>query len=499
MPHTPPQLTNLTVRRVKKWPPLSWACKIESKPANITVWCGAFVEKTENSIFEAVWDGTVSPIDIDQSSLVCGTGLVIRDKTITFVTSSNTVDRIWLIMTEFGGWVSNSLPALLAVSEARLKDDYLSYNNDLNTIIHGIDRYVHQIPLNDGMVEVVYSQNLVYDLETWQRVDKNDNTPPFKSFDDYYNYLLTSASLLASNATSKQRAYPIEMQTTISSGYDSSTVAVIARHAGCRKALTLTRARSIFTRSDSGAKIAERLNIECEEYERPKSISSKAEPYFWVALGQPADANFSVFKFPRTPSMLFTGFNGGVVWDIHVRNQNHLMARHDLTGLGLCEYRLEKAFIHCPVPFWGIRRAKELQLISASQEMKPWSIGGDYDRPICRRILEEAGIPREWFGVQKKATSFSPEAVRRPINKLARKRFEHFIRERNIPLKPQWLLRLTSILDEEILDRLSKITNINLPRLQINGKAEAMTFHWAVSEIVTTYKNELIKGDDSLS
>lgn len=492
MPHPPPQLTNLTVRRVKKWPPLAWACKVERDPANITVWCGAFVEQTENSIFEAVWDGTVSPIDLDQSSLVCGTGLVIRDKIITFVTSSNTVDRIWLIKTVSGGWVGNSLPALLAVSGSRLKDDYLSYDSNLTKIIHGIDQYVRQMPLHDGTIEVLYFQNMVYDQKNWQRVDKNDNSPPFISFDTYYNYLLTSASLLASNASSKQRAYPIEMLTTISRGYDSPTAAIIARHAGCRKALTLTRARSIFARNDSGANIARRLNLDCEEYERPSSISSEAEPYFWAVLGEPADANFSAFKFPKTPSMLFTAFNGGVVWDIHVRKRNQFMARHDLTGLGLCEYRLKKAFFHCPVPFWGIRRAKELQLLSASQELKRWSIGGNYDRPICRRIIEEAGIPREWFGVQKKATSFSPVAERRPINKLARQRFEHFIRERGIPLAPQWLLRSTSVLDEEIISRLSEITNINIPRLRINSKAEKMTFQWAVSELVATYKKELI-------
>lgn len=489
-------MLNLTVKRIKKWPSLSWACKVEREPENITVWCGAFVEQTDISIFEAVWDGSVSPIDLDQSSLVCGTGFVIRDKTVTFVTPSNTVDRIWLIKTEFGGWVGNSLPALLAVSGSRLKDDYLSYDSDLITIIHGIDQYVRQMPLHEGTIEVLYFQNLVYDLKTWQCVDKNDNSPPFISFDTYYNFLLASASLLSSNASSKLRAHPIEMLTTISRGYDSPTAAIIARHAGCRKALTLTRARSILARNDSGADIAKRLNLDCEEYKRPKSVSSEAEPYFWAVLGEPADANFSAFKFPKTPSMLFTAFNGGVVWDIHVRNQNHLMARHDLTGLGLCEYRLKKAFFHCPVPFWGIRRAKELQLISASLEMKPWSIGGDYDRPICRRILEEAGIPREWFGVRKKATSISPEAVYRPLNKLARQRFEHFIKELGMPLTPQWLLRLTSIFNEEIITRLSEKTNINLPRLRTNSKAEKMTFHWSVSEIVTIYKKELINEHD---
>jgi len=34
--------------------------------------------------------------------------------------------------------------------------------------------------------------------------------------------------------------------------------------------------------------------------------------------------------------------------------------------------------------------------------MDLWSVGGGYDRPIARRIAEEAGIPRHLFGQIKK-------------------------------------------------------------------------------------------------
>jgi hypothetical protein len=35
--------------------------------------------------------------------------------------------------------------------------------------------------------------------------------------------------------------------------------------------------------------------------------------------------------------------------------------------------------------------------------MKPWSLKQEYDKPIARRIAEEAGIARELFGQKKKA------------------------------------------------------------------------------------------------
>jgi len=39
-----------------------------------------------------------------------------------------------------------------------------------------------------------------------------------------------------------------------------------------------------------------------------------------------------------------------------------------------------------------------------SEEMQPWSIGGDYDKPFPRRIAEEMGVPRELFGQRKMAS-----------------------------------------------------------------------------------------------
>jgi hypothetical protein len=37
--------------------------------------------------------------------------------------------------------------------------------------------------------------------------------------------------------------------------------------------------------------------------------------------------------------------------------------------------------------------------------MKPWSVGNNYDRPIARRIIEEAGVDRRAFGMRKMASS----------------------------------------------------------------------------------------------
>jgi hypothetical protein len=53
----------------------------------------------------------------------------------------------------------------------------------------------------------------------------------------------------------------------------------------------------------------------------------------------------------------------------------------------------------------GVRQAREINEISKSPDMAPWNVPGKYSKPICRRVVEEAGIPRNLFGVSKKAAS----------------------------------------------------------------------------------------------
>jgi hypothetical protein len=73
--------------------------------------------------------------------------------------------------------------------------------------------------------------------------------------------------------------------------------------------------------------------------------------------------------------------------------------------LSLTEYRLHAGFIHCPLTFWGVKQIRDLHELSNSAEMRPWDVPGGYSRPICRRIAEEAGVPRQAFGVSKRAAS----------------------------------------------------------------------------------------------
>ena len=63
--------------------------------------------------------------------------------------------------------------------------------------------------------------------------------------------------------------------------------------------------------------------------------------------------------------------------------------------------------------------------MAASPEMAPWRLGNGYDRPIPRRILESAGVPRALFGARKKAVV---ERRSYPTNPALRRSFFAYLR-----------------------------------------------------------------------
>ena len=54
-----------------------------------------------------------------------------------------------------------------------------------------------------------------------------------------------------------------------------------------------------------------------------------------------------------------------------------------------------------PVPFIGCTSQVSIYQLTVSEEMAPWSVDYSYDKPIARRLVEEAGIDRDAFGVKK--------------------------------------------------------------------------------------------------
>jgi hypothetical protein len=117
------------------------------------------------------------------------------------------------------------------------------------------------------------------------------------------------------------------------------------------------------------------------------------------------------------------------------------MRRKDVSGLNLSEVRLAAGFINLAVPFMYGRNMADITGISRSSAMQPWSISQDYDRPIPRRIVEAAGVPRELFGQRKRAQVRFYGDPRDPV---LRQEFRDYVATRTGIVRAQ--LRVTELL-----------------------------------------------------
>ncbi len=65
-------------------------------------------------------------------------------------------------------------------------------------------------------------------------------------------------------------------------------------------------------------------------------------------------------------------------------------------------------FAVVPVPAIGARYPEPVKAITRGEDMAPFTLNEAYDRPIPRRIAEEAGLARGTFARGKAATNPDP-------------------------------------------------------------------------------------------
>ncbi len=336
--------------------------------------------------------------------MVFGSGGRLRDERAIFVSSGTTVDRLQTLNYPGGVWVSNSLVCLLTVTDAKPDLTNSFYNQQFNSIIKGLKEYKRDLKVSAGTVQLTYFNNLQWNGETLSEVEKPNEMKDFSSFTKYYEFLLSSLKKISTNMSTKGRMFPYKMLGTLSSGYDSSTNTVLAHQIGLNKVISFTTARG--GHADDGKEIADFLGIQLTLIPRNRWRSQNlVEVPFIAADAKGGDVFFSAAEEFLRDSVLLTGFHGDKVWAKETSTLDSSIVRGDRSGLSLTEYRLLTGFIHLALPFMGVRQIEDINKISNSEEMKPWDIPGNYSRPICRRIVEEAGIQRNHFGIKKKATA----------------------------------------------------------------------------------------------
>jgi hypothetical protein len=392
------------------WPPLAWLAECSEDTPEILVQHGSSVELREDWFCEAVWDGDFDAGGFDETDIVFGSGGRIRPDRTVFVSSGDTVDRLQFLTRGKKTFVSNSIACLKSITSGwpSTEIDSSSTNSDsyfqfFASVVQGLRKYEPTLP--NGGPTLVYFKNLSWDGRALSLCDKPLRSRDFGSFDAYVAFLIDSLRALAGNADDPSRRLRYGLIGTASSGYDSPTVAALAVHAGLKEVVSFATARE--EAGDDGKEIAEHLGLDVTVLSRQAWRSEKmAEIYFLAADAEGGDIVYAGAKDKIRRKVLLTGYHGDKVWEKETKvSLTPDIVRGDMSGLSFTEYRLLTETIHVPVAFMGVRDIKRIVAISGSSEMTPWDVGGDYNRPICRRVLEQRGVRRESFGMHKKATS----------------------------------------------------------------------------------------------
>jgi hypothetical protein len=428
-------------------PQLSWICDIVGDNYNFTV--GSAVEISERFIFEGTWDGDFNSGKIRESEFAFGSGAVIDRNRITFIPPKHTLEGLYILVDKKRKrtGVSNSLCFLTKMMNVGLNGDFFkklsqALNNAINVASErGIDTYTQRVVETK---EYILYRMLFYNfsVNSLGTIKLQLILPRlyFNSFNSYTEFLKEKIKKIVENSTSPYRKITYHPISTLTKGYDSPTVSLLAKGSGCNEALTLDVV--IMGIDDSGTEIGKVIGFNVYSYKHIMAQYSDNDSMvenlrvefenelqhiaseFIATGGVGDDVAFYPFQDKLRKRLFLTGSLGDSVWNKQTKLRPGIPSAVPFMK-SITEYRLRVGFLFFPVPYLGGRFPAAIVRISNSDELRRYSNGSDYDRPICRRIIEEAGIPGDWFGVRKNATAplilnhkkLFPESFKQTMNR----------------------------------------------------------------------------------
>lgn len=402
------------------FPRLAWLAEVTQPLAEVRIRVGSSVEVRDNFVVEGAWDGPFDAGAFDRTDAFFGSGAVAHSEGVTFVPSAATTDSLFYhVGRDAAVAVSNSLPLLLASLDDSLDPRYRAYDRFNDSVIDGIDHYERDLVTRRGGVRRLLFRNLVVRAGGAEEVDK-PLPAAFANYDAYVSYLERTYASIAANARDPHRTRPLKILSTQSRGYDTTAVNAIAARYGIDRAFTVTKAKggpfanmdAAKQQDDDGSAICGVLGVPCTPIDRRRfERSFDREVLYHACQHANQDANLlDVNDQVDGVAILLTGVLGEIWYgrEYYQGREATLVTpelrRGDLGNHGLSEVRLEVGLIQVPLPYLGARRRADVYRITTSAEMEPWRLHTAYDRPIPRRIAEERGVPREWFGQVKMAS-----------------------------------------------------------------------------------------------
>jgi hypothetical protein len=456
----------IVLEAIPTLPRLAWCARMRVGADEVLVRHGPWVETRDDCLFEGAWDGPFDAGRPEEAVTLVGTGARATPHGVVFAASSTLHDRLYSTRVGDELLVSNSLTFLLVEAGDEPDPEYPYYAGDF--VLHalrGIRRRRRTIPTRRGAVALHECGNLAVgpDLAIRREEKRAPRVPG--DYAAYVQLLEGTIGRILGNAADPRRIQSYEPLATLSRGYDAPAVAALARRVGCTEAVTFAETLpGLLGPEDNGKPIGVRLGMNVTEFPR-RGYADRGdcvEAEFCVSPPG-IDVPLASLEERLVGRLLLTGRFGDDAWTNDPATILPDLRQHTVAGLAgssMTEFRLRVGFLNFPPLFTGAQHIAEIQRIANSEAMRPWSVGGDYDRPIARRVLEEAGVPRELFGCKKMAGGVLPLTRVRDLTPASREDFLAFHAARP---PSSWLVRKTLLL--RALYRLDRRTSRRLAKL----------------------------------
>ena len=468
---------------------LAWVATLRRGARAVHVLHGPWVETRGQHFFEGAWDGPVERGALDEAITFAGSGGRVDGERVTFVGATHKFERLQSVRVADTLYVSNSLALLLAHAGERLDFAYPDYFHDfLEYYRVGIRIKRKPMPLESGRAVYLHDCcNVIVAGDLTVRRAEKRVPAPFGSYVEYAEFLERTAAEVAANAADPVRTRTYRPLAAVSRGYDSVAVAALASRANCRHALTFRRSGPGHV-EDSGAEIARHLRMEVKEFERMDytSLPGLPEVEFYQNVRLPTKT-FTLCADDLSGSLFFNGQGGEDYWGTGDSVGMPLLQEPSATtmsGSNFTEFRLRAGFIFFPLACSGAIHAPALSRLSRSRDLAPWSVGGDYDRPIPRRLAEERGVPRELFGQQK--VGGGPQVGAFGLGPASDADFREFYRERVSEAGATSRIRLLHLRFHRRHLPLFLMRAL-VASVRPNTLAENYTFHWGLCRLQERY------------
>jgi len=399
-------------------PRLAWCARLKSGSETLDVFHGRNLETGPDGFFEGAWDGPYTDGAFHRAKTLSGSGARITGRDVEFCAPTDTFERIVIAVESGVLWASNSLAFLLVRMGDKLDIRHPWYLYDLlhwrRWGLRKKEKWIHTANRNRVFIYDYCNVRVNKELERC-RVEKPLHPVP-ECFSDYRDILRNSLECLIENAGHEARKTTYSPITSISEGYDSSAVSVLAAEAGCKEAYTFVTPGPVSPRTfDSGEENARLLGLKVTSYSRYACHELPGMPEAEFQAGIPDATGMVIASAEKQLSgrLCLTGHAGEDAWELNPRYALPDLLNPDSITMwpaGECEFRLRVGYLRTSVPLIAYQHRVAIEKISRSKAMRPWSLPGQrYNRPIPRRIVEEAGIERGRFALQRQGGAFSRE------------------------------------------------------------------------------------------